>query len=168
MDAPSETGQQNDERFDAFLRRPSGISNLTELRERARVDPFALPPQAEADALLHLFFTTVNLMIPCMHEISFRDTYKKMQSDGIRSVRRSWLGTLNVVFAIATNVMTATSPNLERANRASKYFERAMDLVKSDIFGRLSLEMGIVHLQCLAWSTTDTLSATFPFNGGVP
>lgn len=146
IDVSTEVGQSNDNRFDAFLRRPSGISSLTESQGRVRVDPFALPPQVEADALLHLFFTTVNLMIPCIYESSFRDTYRKLQIDGIRSVRRSWLGTLNVVFALATNVMTATSPNIERATRASIYFERAMELVKSDILGRLSLEMGMAHI----------------------
>lgn len=146
IDVSTEVGQSNADRFDAFLRRPSGISSLTGTQERVPVDPFALPPQAEADALLHLFFTTVNLMIPCIHEGSFRDTYRKLQIDGVRSVRRSWLGTLNVVFALATNVMTATSPNIERATRASMYFERAMELVKSDTLRRLSLEMGMAHI----------------------
>jgi hypothetical protein len=146
IDVSTEVGQSNDNRFDAFLRRPSGISSLTESQGRVRVGPFALPPQVEADALLHLFFSTVNLMIPCIYENSFRDTYRTLQIDGIRSVRRSWLGTLNVVFALATNVMTATSPNIERAMRASMYFERAMELVKSDILGRPSLEMGMAHI----------------------
>lgn len=146
IDVSTEFGRSNNNRFDAFLRRPSGISSLTGTQGRSRVDPFALPPQAEADALLHLFFTTVNLMIPCIHEGSFRSTYRKLQIDGIPSVRRCWLGTLNVVFALATNVMTATSPNTERAKRASIYFERAMELVKSDILGRLSLEMGMPYI----------------------
>ena len=150
IDVSTEVGQSNEDRFDAFLRRPSGISNLIEPQGRARVDPFALPPQIEADALLHLFFTTVNLMIPCVYEPSFRDTYRKLQIDGTLSVRRSWLATLNVVFALATNVMTATSPNIERAARASMYFERAMELVKPDILGRLSLEMGMTQIERLA------------------
>ncbi|OQD92814.1 hypothetical protein PENSOL_c037G07255 [Penicillium solitum] len=114
--------ESNDNRFDAFLRRPSGISSLPETKGRIRVDPFALPPQMEANALLHLFFTTVNLMLPCIHEDSFRDMYKKLQVGGTRSVRRSWLGSLNVVFALATNVMTATSPNIERATRSMQLF----------------------------------------------
>ncbi|KAJ5588261.1 hypothetical protein N7537_010939 [Penicillium hordei] len=118
----STDGQSNDNRFDAFLRRPSGISSLPESKGRVRIDPFALPPQMEADALLHLFFTTVNLMLPCIHEDSFRDMYKKLQVDGTRGVRRSWLGSLNVVFALATNVMTATSPNIERATRSMQLF----------------------------------------------
>ncbi|KAJ5094814.1 Zn(II)2Cys6 transcription factor [Penicillium angulare] len=140
VQASTESNQLNDGHF---LRRPPCIGSLTETRERARVDPFALPIQVEADGLLHLYFTTVNLMIPCLHEGSFKDIYKTLRIDGIRSVRRSWLGTLNVVFAITTNVMTATSPNIERTTRASMYFERAMELVKSDILGRPSLEMGI-------------------------
>jgi hypothetical protein len=141
----STDGQSNDNHFDAFLRRPPGISSLPETKGRVRVDPFALPPQMEANALLHLFFTTINLMIPCIHEDSFRDMYNKMQVSGTRNVRRSWLGSLNVVFALATNVMTATSPDIERATRSSMYFERAMELVKSDMLGRLSLEMGMAH-----------------------
>lgn len=141
----STDGQSSENRFDAFLRRPSGIRSLPETKERIRVDPFALPPQMEADALLHLFFTTINLMLPCIHEDSFRDIYKKLQVGGTRSVRKSWLASLNVVFALATNVMTATSPNIERATRSTMYFERAMELVKSDMLGRLSLEMGMPH-----------------------
>ncbi|KAJ5432090.1 uncharacterized protein N7458_011246 [Penicillium daleae] len=137
MDVSTEVGQSNDDRFDAFLRRPS----------------------VEADALLHLFFTTVNLMIPCIYEGSFRDTYRTLQIDGTRSVRRSWLGTLNVVFALATNVMTATSPNIERATRASMYFERAMELVKSDILGRLSLEMVQLFLLMEAYLEGTTSSS---------
>ncbi|PKY05678.1 putative Zn(II)2Cys6 transcription factor [Aspergillus campestris IBT 28561] len=156
---PTEVGQSNDDRFDAFLRRPSGISSLTESQGRVRVEPFALPPQTEADALLHLFFTTVNLMIPCIYEVSFRDTYRKLQIDGVLSVRRSWLATLNVVFALATNVMTATSPNIERAARASMYFERAMELVKSDILGRLSLEMVQLFLLMEAYLEGTTSSS---------
>jgi hypothetical protein len=142
----TEVVQSNDDPFDAFLRRPLGINSLTETHERIHVDTFALPPQAEADALLHLFFTTVNLMIPCIHEGAFRCTYRKLQVDGIRSVRRSWLGTLNVMFALATNVMTATSPNIERATRANMYFGRAMELVTPNILGRLSLEMGMAQI----------------------
>ncbi|KAL2702134.1 hypothetical protein AAEP93_006432 [Penicillium crustosum] len=118
----STDGQSNDNHFDAFLRRPPGISSLPETKGRVRVDPFALPPQMEANALLHLFFTTINLMIPCIHEDSFRDMYNKMQVSGTRNVRRSWLGSLNVVFALATNVMTATSPDIERATRSMQLF----------------------------------------------
>ncbi|KAJ5418682.1 uncharacterized protein N7487_002232 [Penicillium crustosum] len=155
----STDGQSNDNHFDAFLRRPPGISSLPETKGRVRVDPFALPPQMEANALLHLFFTTINLMIPCIHEDSFRDMYNKMQVSGTRNVRRSWLGSLNVVFALATNVMTATSPDIERATRSSMYFERAMELVKSDMLGRLSLEMVQLFLLMEAYLEGTTSSS---------
>ncbi|CRL22257.1 Fungal transcriptional regulatory protein, N-terminal [Penicillium camemberti] len=155
----STDGQSSENRFDAFLRRPSGIRSLPETKERIRVDPFALPPQMEADALLHLFFTTINLMLPCIHEDSFRDIYKKLQVGGTRSVRKSWLASLNVVFALATNVMTATSPNIERATRSTMYFERAMELVKSDMLGRLSLEMVQLFLLMEAYLEGTTSSS---------
>lgn len=146
IEASTELVQSNDDHFDAFLRRPSTINCVARSQDKASVNPLALPADHEADTLLHLFFTTINLMIPCIHEPTFRDTYRKLQIEGIRSVRRSWLGTLNVVFALATNVLTATSPNVERAARANMYFERAMKLVKAEILGRLSLEMGMASI----------------------
>ncbi|KAJ5781190.1 Zn(II)2Cys6 transcription factor [Penicillium paradoxum] len=159
IDSSSGLRPPSDDHFDAFLRRPSGVSSEIEGQGRTRVNAFGLPAEMESDALLHLFFTTVNLMIPCIHECSFRDTYRKLHTDGIRSVRRSWLATLNVVFALATNVMTATSPNIERATRASMYFERAMELVKSDILGRLSLEMVQLFLLMEAYLEGTTSSS---------
>ena len=107
------------------------------------MEPFSLPPESEAEHLLRLYFTTVNLMLPCIHEDSFRATYRKAQRDGLRAVRRPWLGVLNVAFAIATNVLTPTSPPLERATRSSMYFDRAVELVRPDMLGRLSLELGM-------------------------
>lgn len=109
------------------------------------MDPFALPPQHEAESLLQLYFSTVNLMLPCIHEESFRATYRRARNDGPRTVRRSWLGVINMVFALATNITTPTSPPLERATRSDMYFERAQELVRPEILGRLSLELGMSH-----------------------
>ncbi len=110
------------------------------------MEPFALPTQHEAEELLQVFFSTVNLMLPGIHEDSFRATYKMARSDGVRAVRRSWLGVLNMSFALATNVLTPTSPPLERATRSDMYFERAVELARPEILGRLSLELGMLDV----------------------
>lgn len=49
---------------------------------------------------------------------------------------------LNMVFALATNILTATSPPLERASRSGMYFERAVELMQQDMLGRISVEHG--------------------------
>jgi hypothetical protein len=144
VDVPTNVDQFEDESFNAFLRRPADTNILAENQRRVYVEPFALPSQTEADSLLRWYFTTVNLMIPCIHEDSFRDTYTKTYSVGLRGLRRSWLALLNMVFAIATNIAAATSPTHGRAARSNTYFERAIELVRSDMLGRLSLEMGMI------------------------
>lgn len=122
--------------------RSLGADSLSDFQRQKPVDPFAVPLEGEANSLLNLYFSTVNLMIPCVHETSFRQMYSKLKSDGPGSVRRSWLGVLNMVFAISTNVMAPISPTHDRAARSNVYFERGMELVRADILGRLSVEMG--------------------------
>lgn len=48
------------------------------------------------------------------------------------------------------------------------YFERAMELVKSDLLGRLSLEMGMPSAKYFTSSHTNLVSAIITFDGGVP
>lgn len=135
-----------DDGSDAFLRRPTN-SDISRVRDQSQtVEPFDLPPPGEAEQLWRLYFTTVNMMVPCVHEDSFRTTYKRARNDGPRTVTRSWLAMLNMVFALATNVLTATSPPRERASRSDMYFERAMELVRQDILGRISVEHGMFSM----------------------
>jgi hypothetical protein len=130
----------------AFLRRPANPDISRERGQRKTVDPFALPAEREAEDLLQVYFSTVNLMLPCIHEDSFRGTYRMARIDGLRAVRRTWLGVLNIIFALAANVMTATSPPVERAAQSDMYFERAMELARPEMLGRLSLELGTSDL----------------------
>ncbi|KAK3896407.1 hypothetical protein C8A05DRAFT_20609, partial [Staphylotrichum tortipilum] len=148
----------------AFLRRPAITEPIRGRQQRRPVEPFALPPQDEADDLLRQYFATVNLMVPCIHEDSFRAMYRRARSVGFRAVRRSWLGVLNMVFAIATNVQTPISPSLERATRSDMYFERAVELARPEILGRLSLELVQLFLLVeiyLQGTTYSSLAWTF-------
>ena len=121
---------------------PLGAESMGESQKQNSVDPFAVPLEEEANYLIWLYFSTVNLMIPCIHETSFRQTYSKLKTDGPRSVRKSWLGVLNMIFAVSTNVTVPTSPAIDRVRRSTAFFERSMELVRADILGRLSVEMG--------------------------
>jgi hypothetical protein len=110
---------------------------------RTMIEPFALPPEDAANSMLQLYFNTVNLMIPCVHEDSFRQTLFQMKTEGAESMRRSWLGVLNMMFAVSTNVMTTTTPTHDRAAQSNTFYERAMELVSPEILGRPSVELGM-------------------------
>ena len=133
---------------ETFLRRRRRKASIGGSPARVRsVEPYTLPPPAEAERLLRLYFSTINLMIPCIHEGSFRAIWAKACSEGCRAVPRPWLGVICMVLALATNVMTPTSPSVERATLANLYFQRAMELVKPEILGHPSIEL--VQLFCL-------------------
>jgi hypothetical protein len=161
-------GQPSGRYSDTLFARPSAATPLSEGRQKAHEEPLKLPSPEEAERLLRLYFTTVNLMIPCLHEGSFRETYSRMQSHGLSSVSRSWLGILNVILAIATNVMFPTSPTCERAAKSNIYFEQALQLIRPSVFGRISLEIGMAHSQLRPWLLSDEPSATFSTDGNVP
>jgi hypothetical protein len=132
------------------------------------LDPFAVPPNDAAEEMLHLYFNTVNLMIPCVHEGSFRQTLTRLKIEGPEKIRRSWLGVLNMIFAITTNVMTPTSPTQDRAQQSNTFYERAMDLVSPGILGRPSVEMGMDWDSTLYVRTTNGTSAIIPSYGDLP
>ncbi|KAL3484145.1 fungal-specific transcription factor domain-containing protein [Aspergillus germanicus] len=159
-------GQPSGRYSDTLFARPSAATPLFEGQQKAHEEPLKLPSPEEAGRLLRLYFTTVNLMIPCIHEGSFRETYSRMQSHGLGSVSRSWLGILNVILAIATNVMSPTSPTCERAAKSNIYFEQALQLIRPSVFGRISLE--IVQLSLLMETYlegTPSSSMTWTFHG---
>lgn len=112
-----------------------------------RVDPYTLPPQEEAELRFRMYFSTINLMIPCIHEESFRGIWARARVEGCRAVSRPWLGVINIVLALATNASAPTSPSAERATQADLHFQRAMELAKPDILGHPSVEL--IQLFCL-------------------
>ncbi|KAK6823381.1 hypothetical protein RU639_005836 [Aspergillus parasiticus] len=143
----------------------STATPLSEGRRKNHGNTLMLPPQEEADGLLRLYFSTVNLMMPCIHEASFREIYSRVQRNGLSGVRRSWLGILYVIFAIATNLVTPISPTHERAAKSSLYFEQALELIRSDIFGRLSLETVQLYLLMVTYlEGTSSSSMTWTFH----
>ena len=100
-----------------------------------------LPSRGDADCMIHLYFTTVNLMIPCIHEDSFRQMYQDMWRHGPKRMSKPWLGSLNLIFALAKNIITPTSPSHERVSASNKFYQRAMDLIKPYILGPLSVDL---------------------------
>lgn len=111
------------------------------------VDPFTLPSPTESDTLVGLYFSAVGLMIPCIQEGPFFETYRQVQKNGTQSARRSWLGLFNMILAMAANITTPTSPTKERARDSEMYFQRALELAKPTICVHITFETGMLHEQ---------------------
>lgn len=63
------------------------------------------------DALVARFFADTGALFPFVHGPSFVETYRRVKGLGFRRFRRSWLGLLNAIMAMAT----VTSPSSARA-----------------------------------------------------
>ena len=110
-----------------------------------KVNPFFLPPDCEMRSLIELYFTTTGVLYPFIEHQNFLETYQQMIDHGISSVRRSWLGLLNMMFAMATSAnfghhrtVTADASN----SSSDLFYKRAMILSDRQIRYATCLEVG--------------------------
>lgn len=103
-----------------------------------------LPPDDELDALVARFFVDTGLLFPFVHGPSFLETYHRVKATQFRKFRRSWLGLLNAILAMAT-VTSASGTRLEAADRAAKaevFYMRAKALCLDQMLNGATLETG--------------------------
>ena len=104
---------------------------------------FYLPPKAETSALIDRFFSDTALLFPYIHEGTFRDMYAGLPEGKFMAMRRTWLGLLNMVLAMAT--YTTVSPKGDAKNRhlsSEAFYRRATRLCESHVMKTASLEIG--------------------------
>ncbi|KAK0388792.1 hypothetical protein NLU13_5035 [Sarocladium strictum] len=88
-----------------------------------------LPSAEEMERMLNSYFSTAGTVFPFVHEESMRKTYASCKANGWKRVRRTFLGTLNVIFATVVSFDRDTMPSArERQERANVFFKRATDL----------------------------------------
>ncbi|KAK9799127.1 putative Transcription factor domain-containing protein [Seiridium cardinale] len=88
-----------------------------------------LPPTAETKALVKEFFASTGVLFPYIHQASFLKTFEQVSSSNFSTLRRSWLGLLYIILAMAT--MTGSNlcaDSTERAARAEVFFSRSEKL----------------------------------------
>ncbi|TLS29315.1 hypothetical protein PpBr36_00003 [Pyricularia pennisetigena] len=106
------------------------------------VSAYGLPPPDETLDLIRSYFATTGFLFPYIHEQSFLDTYHEVAASQFRKVRRSWLGLLNMVLAMATSAtlgITLDAPS--RRLKSDVFFSRAMTLCETQIRCAASLEI---------------------------
>lgn len=127
------------------LRPPSpgpGVIDLTSQKHTER-DMFALPPPQETSRLVHKYFSDTGLLFPYIYPPSFLETYRSMTENNCK-VRRTWLGLLNMMLAMA-NITAAPNeePAKQRIAAADVFYKRALNLCGNEMLRGTTLEVGM-------------------------
>lgn len=113
------------------------------MRRRSSPDAFTVPSEEETTRLIQSYFSDTGLLFPYIHEETFRKTYISARACRFRGVKKSWLGLLNMVMAMATSTdMDAGMNAAERAVHADVYLGRAKALCVSQMMTSASVETG--------------------------
>jgi hypothetical protein len=118
----------------------------TESGDKSHAFITAIPSTEEMDNLLDVYFDTCGVVFPFIHEDTMRRTYAQCKEVGFTKTRRTWLGTLNMMFAIASKHDLngeGTSSTSRRVGRSDIFYQRAVGLCGELSQRIISLE--IVH-----------------------
>ncbi|KAJ5655508.1 hypothetical protein N7507_007458 [Penicillium longicatenatum] len=125
------------------------VSKPSTLRQPAqeKVNIFALPSQSETLALINLYFSETGLLYPYIFPQTFLATYHRMARENFTGVRKSWLGLLNMILAMAT--ITAESNGASADTRIAEsdvFYQRGLGLCGSELWRGTTLELVQFHL----------------------
>ncbi|CRG88732.1 Quinic acid utilization activator [Talaromyces islandicus] len=142
------------------------------------VNIYALPSEEQSWDLIEQYFSKTGQLLPFIHEQSVRETYFQMKRNDSTKVRRTWLGLLNIIFAIALSLCTDSDmPAQQRIDESDVFYQRANALCDRESRRNASLEM-VQYLLVLgqylqgtqksvqAW-TTHGLAITAAFQLGI-
>lgn len=120
---------------------PGRANNLT---RNAGANIYALPSEERTWSLIQQYFLKTGQLLPFIHEPSFCKTYLQMKNERFRAVRRTWLGLLNIILAIAASLSAKDDiPVDKRIQESDIYYQRANGLCDRDSKRNASLEMGM-------------------------
>ncbi|KAK5045067.1 hypothetical protein LTR84_010215 [Exophiala bonariae] len=141
VDKDSILVESNMERLSQFQTSPpAAVSNLPES------ELTALPSEEEMERLIDIYFDTVGMVFPIIHQETMRNTYAEFKANGFTRVRRTWLGTLNMMFAFASKFVQAESKQPSgkaRVDNSEMFYDRAKGLC--DGITRTVISIEIIH-----------------------
>jgi hypothetical protein len=122
---------------------PSSSPPQTKFLEAGR-GIYCLPPDNETRDLLRRYFSNTGLLFPFIHEPTFFQEYEDMRSETIPKVRRTWLGLLNMVLAMASSTSADFErPAAVRRRESDVFYQRAHELCRRQMLRGASLETGM-------------------------
>ncbi len=105
---------------------------------------FLLPSDDETLSLICRFFGDTGLLFPYIHRHAFFETYFELKK-GSKKIRRTWLGLLNMVLAMAKLTAVSEHAPVEQCVQESVvYYNRAFDLCRGEMLRGTTLEVGTV------------------------
>ncbi|KAJ5813994.1 uncharacterized protein N7503_000744 [Penicillium pulvis] len=119
------------------------------LRQAAqeKVNVFALPPQSETLALINLYFSETGLLYPYIYPPTFLATYHRMARENFSGVRKSWLGLLNMILAMATITAESNGASADtRIAQSDVFYQRGLGLCGGELWRGTTLELVQFHL----------------------
>ncbi|KIH93562.1 hypothetical protein SPBR_04074 [Sporothrix brasiliensis 5110] len=132
---PSPTGRVHEVAGGMSVSRPAGgggarrgghVHGTTTPPTMAPVNIYALPSEARTWRLIREYFQKTGRLLPYVHEATFCATYFALKTSNFTSARRTWLGLLNIILAMATTLHVDTSVSAERRIAESDvYYQRA-------------------------------------------
>jgi hypothetical protein len=105
-----------------------------------------LPSESVTRSLIEKYFSNTGCLFPYIHAPSFWEAYEQMKNANFMKVRRTWLGLLNMVLAMASNVNSqhiVSQSAKDRIVQSDEYYQRALGLCQTQILRGSSLETGI-------------------------
>jgi hypothetical protein len=104
----------------------------------------ALPAVDVMDSLLDVYFDTCGVVFPFIHEETMRKTYAECKANSFLRARRTWLGTLNMMFAMASmfdHHGDHGSSAKSRHDTSNVFYSRAVGLCRELSMHVISLEI---------------------------
>lgn len=113
-------------------------------QQRGSVNIYALPSEDRTWSLIKEYFQKTGQLLPFVHEESFWAAYFEMKKNNFTMARRTWLGLLNIILAMATTLCVEGSDSAEkRIEESDVYYQRANGLCDKESRRNISLELGM-------------------------
>ena len=114
-------------------------------RSHGGVNIYALPTEARIWSLIKEYFQKTGQLLPFVHEESFCATYFELKRSNFTMARRTWLGLLNIILAMATTLYVDEAPlsSEKRIEESDVYYQRANGLCDKESKRNISLELGM-------------------------
>lgn len=129
---------------------------------QSQINIYALPSESRTWTLIRRYFLKTGQLLPFIHEQAFCETYFEVKRNNFTRIRRTWLGLLNIVMAIAASLAIdddddEDGPARNRIEESDVYYQRANGLCGREAVRSASLEMG-VYIYCTALHHLLTVS----------
>ena len=111
----------------------------------AAVNIYALPSEARTWSLIREYFQKTGRLLPYVHEATFCATYFALKASNFTSARRTWLGLLNIILAMATTLHVDTAVSAERRIAESDIYYQRANALCDDKEARRNMSLELVQ-----------------------